>query len=272
MSIKSEQYKIAHVYAVEVISEIADSANRPLIIGGVDKSTSERSEYAVKLNASERMTVQARMFELIAAFMAIELELHVVEPVVVEISDEFIDIVKGHDYFLKCSKSLGYNYGSSYITGLLILDNKIPLTARQKEQAQEILAFDMLIGNVDRNAEKPNMITDGTRLVLLDHELAFSFVRVLSFLRNSEPWIFNEEDKSMFFKHCLYTRVKGHIDRLDEFCEKMTRFDGGFWDSVRSNIPPEWYSQEEFESIRGHVDLMVAHRHDFIQNIKLLLS
>ncbi len=272
MSVKSEQYKLAHVYAVEVIYEITDSANLPLVVGGVDTNTSERSEYAVKLNASERMTVQARMFELIAAFMAIELELYVVEPVIVEISEEFIDMVKGQDYFLKCSKSLGYNYGSSFIKGLLILDNKILLTAKQKEQAQEILAFDMLIGNVDRNEEKPNMITDGDRLVLLDHELAFSFVRVLSFLRNSEPWSFNEEDKSIFLKHCLYTRVKGHINRLDEFCEKMTRFDASFWESVKSNIPEEWYSQEEFESIRGHVDLMVANRHDFIQNVKLLLS
>lgn len=272
MSIKSIHYKLPHVYALEVLREIKDSANLPLIIGGVDKSTNQRAEYAVKLNASERMTVQARMFELIAALMAIELELAVVKPAVIEIGQDFLDVNKGKEYFLKCSKSLGYNYGSEFIKGMLILDNKISLNVKQQEQAQEILAFDMLIGNVDRNAEKPNMITDGTKLVLLDHELAFSFVRVLTFLRNHTPWEFNEEDKGVFFKHCLYNRVKSHIDRLDGFCEKMTRFDTSFWDKVKSIIPEEWYSEDEFDSIKSHVDSMVANRHKFIQNIKMLLS
>lgn len=261
-----------YVYALEVLHEITDSANRPLLIGGVDKSTQQRAEYVIKLNDSERMTIQGRMFELIAAFMAMELELIVVEPAIIEVSQEFVNISRGKDYFEKCSRSLGYNYGSAFVKGMLILDNKISLSIKQCEQAQEILAFDMLIGNVDRNAEKPNMITDGTQLVLLDHELAFGFVRVFPFSRNQEPWEFDEHDKSIFFKHCLYNRVQGHIDKLDGFCDKMTRFDADFWNKVQSIIPTEWYSDDEFITIKSHVDSMVLNRQRFIQNVKLLLS
>lgn len=255
-----------------MIYEITDSANLPLLVAGINKCDSIRSEYAVKLNASERMTIQARMFELIAAFMAIEIDLNVVEPVIIEITEEFVDLVKGKEYFLKCNKSIGYNYGSTFVKGYLIVDNNIGLSDRQKEQAQNIIAFDTLIGNVDRNAQKPNMITNGDNIILLDHELAFSFIRVLSFLKNKTPWVLNEEDQTIMIKHCLYSRVKGCVDKLDEFGEKMTRFDEEFWENVRSNIPDEWYSHDEFIEIKTHVNSMIENRDEFIKNIKHILS
>lgn len=272
LSIKSKQFTLAQVYAVEVIHELTDSANLPLVVAAIDLTTNERSEYAVKLNASERMLPHGRMFELIGAFMAIELELSVVVPVVVNVSEDFVDLQKGKDYFLRCSKSLGYNYGSGYIKGLLILDNQIALTAKQKEMGQEILAFDMLIGNVDRNAEKPNMITDGNMLLLLDHEAAFAFFRAMPWDKNSEPWNFNELDKGVLLKHCLFKRIKGNIGMLDGFCEKMTRFDADFWDRAKTIIPEEWFCEDSFSTIRAHIDLIVENRVQFIQNIKILLS
>ncbi|QQT55312.1 hypothetical protein I6I98_08680 [Sphingobacterium multivorum] len=272
LSIKSKQFTLAQVYAVEVIHELTESANLPFVVGAIDKATHERAEYVVKLNSSERMIPNGRMFELIGAFMAIELDLSVVVPVIVDVSEDFIELQKGKDHFLRCSKSLGYNYGSEFVKGLLILDNHIALTGKQKDVAQEILAFDMLIRNVDRNAEKPNMITDGNTLLLLDHEAAFAFVREMPWDKNIEPWNFNELDKGVLFKHCLFSRVKGNIEQLDEFSEKMTRFDDDFWDRAKSIIPNEWFSEDSFNIIKTHVDLMVKNRAVFIQNIKLLLS
>ncbi|MDF2858018.1 MAG: hypothetical protein K0Q87_3869 [Neobacillus sp.] len=272
LSIKSKQFTLAQVYAVEVIHELIDSANLPFVVGAIDKTTHERAEYVVKLNASERMVPYGRMFELIGSFMAIELDLSVVVPVIVDVSEDFIELQKGKDHFLRCSKSLGYNYGSEFVKGLSILDNHIALTGKQKDVAQEILAFDMLIGNVDRNAEKPNMITDGNKLLLLDHEAAFAFVRALPWDKNIEPWNFNELDKGVLFKHCLFSRVKGNIGQLDGFSEKMTRFDDDFWERAKSIIPNEWFSEDSFNIIKAHVDLMVKNRATFIQNIKLLLS
>lgn len=272
MSIKHENYKLPHVYAVEVLREIQDSANLPLLVGAIDRSTHLRSEYVVKLNASERMSAKARMFELVAAFMAMELGLNVVEPVVVELGHELAELVVGNSYAVKCSRSVGLNYGSLFVKGGIILDNKIALTSKHKLQNQEILFFDTLIDNVDRNSLKPNMITDGDKLILLDHELAFSFLRVLPFHRNNEPWVFNENDQSMFLKHVLYARTKGQVDRLEKFSEKMIRFDERFWAIVRLNIPDEWFCEEEFIGIRTHVDSMVDHRREFIQSVKLLLS
>lgn len=183
-----------------------------------------------------------------------------------------MDAALGKEYFQRCNSSLGYNYGSTYQSGLLILDNKIALTSKQKEQTQEIVAFDLLIRNTDRSQEKPNIITNGSDLVLLDHELAFGFIRVLPFLRNQQPWLFDEEDKTVLYNHCLYSRVRGQVDRLDDFCDKMISFDSDFWSRVRELVPVEWYSAEEFESIKGHVDSIVEHRKEFIQNLKLLLA
>src|SRR3546814_12422047 len=117
----------------------------------------------VKLNASERMHEEARMKELIAAFIATELEIPVVVPAVINVSQEFCNTLKGKSYFQRATRSLGYNVGSEYLAGHVILDNLISLSEIQEKIAQQIFLFDIMIENADRNYLKPNIITKGEK-------------------------------------------------------------------------------------------------------------
>src|SRR5690606_3498170 len=179
----------------------------PLVVTAVDTQSGVRGDYVVKLNASERMHEQARLRELVAAFMAIELDIPVVVPAVIDVGADFVETLQGKAFYGKASRSLGYNVGSEYLKNMPTLDNHIPLSEAQKANGQHIFAFDVLIENVDRNFEKPNMLTDGNRLVILDHELAFGFAFALSFLRNPTPWIIAERDGEWIRKHCLHKRL-----------------------------------------------------------------
>jgi len=153
------------------------------------------------------------------------------------------------------------------------LENNIVLNPIQEKIAQNIFAFDLLIQNNDRRYEKPNMLTDGNDLIMLDHELAFGFHLVPAFLRtNNDPWRFNQQDMAWINIHCLLRRLRGKVYELDFFGEKMANLDVDFWNKAERLIPREWFDKEIFDTIKTHVNSIVEHRQEFIENIKFLLS
>lgn len=244
----------------------------PVIVTAVDVETGEKDDYVVKLNASERMHVESRLRELVAAFMAMEMSLPVVEPAIIDISPAFVKTLQDKPYYVLATKSTGINVGSRYIKDFTTLPNEISLTGSQEAAAQNIFAFDLLIQNSDRNFEKPNMITDGKNLVMLDHELGFGFLLTLSFLRSVEPWKFNAADLLWIEKHCLFKRLKGKLYELDNFPAKLDNLNDGFWERAHELIPDEWMVTEMFLNIKKHVDLIREHKKEFIANIKFILS
>lgn len=272
MKITSHNYELPIVIGVDAHEQLNNSANQPVIITGLDIKTGNKDEYVVKLNASERMHKEARLRELLAAFIAIELDLHIVEPVIVEIGQDFVNNQLGKDFYLKMSKSLGFNFGSKYIQKFVTLENHITLTQQQEKIAQNIFAFDLLIQNNDRTYEKPNMITDGNQLVILDHELAFGFHMVFSFMRNKEPWKFPEEEMVWVNKHCLLKRLKNKHYELDEFSAKMSNLTDSFWEKAKSLIPVEWMDEDIFLDIRSHISAIQQNKDEFISNLKIILS
>ena len=116
------------------------------------------------------------------------------------------------------------------------------------------------------------MLTDGSTLVMLDHELAFGFTLTPSFLRNPTPWAIAENDQGWMMAHCLHGRLKGCVDELADFSDKLVNLDAEFWDKVSGLIPAEWFDEALFTEIRNHCDGMVAHRDEFIRSIKQLLA
>lgn len=272
MKITSVDYVLPHVWATAAHEELLNSANQPLIITGIDVQSGLKGDYIVKLNASERMHKEARLRELLGAFMAMELVLDVVEPAIITITQQFVDNQLGKPFYHKTLMSLGLNVGSKYLKGFTTLENNIQLTPQQEVAAQSIFAFDLLIQNNDRNYEKPNMITNGKQLIMLDHELAFGFHLVLPFFRNNEPWKFPESEIGWVKKHCLLKRLKGNYDGLDQFSDVMVNINPAFWVKAKELIPDEWFDPEIFETIKAHVDSIIEHKNEYILNLKTLLS
>ncbi|MBK8521463.1 MAG: hypothetical protein IPL54_11560 [Chitinophagaceae bacterium] len=57
------------------------------------------------------MSIESSSRELIAAFIAMELELHVAEPVLVNVTPEFVETLIGKDGYKFASNSIGLNFG-----------------------------------------------------------------------------------------------------------------------------------------------------------------
>ncbi|HLZ85955.1 MAG TPA: HipA family kinase [Puia sp.] len=266
--ITDKDYSLPVIEALSPIESFETGANRPLLIRGVD-AAGNKGDYVVKFLGAERMSTEACMRELLAAFIAAQMEIQVVNPVIVNISQDFVDLLKGNSAWQYASKSLGYNYGSEYIKRHSIIIPAQDLNHHQLYYAQTIFAFDVTIQNPDRTIEKPNMLTEGTEIVIYDHELAFSFV--MDIFPNPKPWELRQADLEWIGRHCLLPKIKGKEYDFEEFSNRFNNLDENFWAIARSLIPKEWLS-DQFDRIKQHFSAICNNKDAFIIELKKLMS
>lgn len=208
------------------------SANRPWLVRGIDTHTHTKGDYVVKPMGAERMSSSAAMRELLAAFIAMEFDLFVVTPAAVQVTSEFVALTKLTEAYQVAQRSLGLNFASRYVDYLhnFAIGQKPPNTLHT--QALEILTYDAFISNADRSNDppkKPNLLTNGKELYLLDHEIAFGFAFDFPSARNQEPWVIRETERLWLERHCLFRPLKGTRLDVPNLIDKFARIDAHFW-------------------------------------------
>jgi hypothetical protein len=266
--ITEPDYKIPIIEALTPHRFFESGANKPLLITGVD-SDGKKGDYVVKFKGAGRMSNEACMRELLASFIASQMGIRIVSPVIVNISKHFIDLLIGNEAWEYANKSLDFNYGSDYLEKYMTMLPTQDLNNNQLRYAQTIFAFDLIIQNPDRTNEKPNMITDGTEIVIYDHELAFSFV--MDIFPNLKPWEIRQSDLGWINRHCLLPKIKGKEFDFPGFSERFDNLDKDFWDIARNLIPEEWYS-DQFQRIKQHFSAICNNKDAFILELKKVLS
>ena len=266
--ITEENYTLPIIEALSPHESFESGANKPLLITGADVN-GRKGDYVVKFRGAARMSNEACMRELLAAFIAAQMGIRVVSPVIVNISQNFVELLIGNDAWQYANKSLGFNYGSEYIKKYSTILPTQDLNNHQLQYAQTIFAFDVAIQNPDRTNEKPNMITDGTEIVIYDHELAFSFV--LDIFTNPKPWEIRQTDLEWINKHCLLPKIKGKGFYFGEFSQRFDNLDENFWETARTLIPDEWLS-DQFDRIKQHFSAICNNKDAFILELKKLMS
>ncbi len=266
--ITENDYSLPIIEALSPYESFETGANKPLLIRGVDRN-GNKGDYVVKFRGAERMSGEACMRELLAAFIAAQMGIRVVSPVIVNISEDFVDLLQGNSAWQYASKSLGYNYGSEYIKKHTTIIPTQELSNHLLPYAQTIFAFDVTIQNPDRTNEKPNMLSDGTEIVIYDHELAFSFV--MDIFPNPKPWELRQADLEWINRHCLLPKIKGKDYDFEEFSNRFDNLDENFWTIARSLIPKEWLS-DQFDKIKQHFSAICNNKEAFIIELKKLMS
>src|SRR5690606_5528044 len=122
--------------------------------------------------AAERMSANASMFELVAALIAKEIGLNAAEPVLIDISQAFIDLCQGENYHEKITKSIGLNFGTrNFGGGFMTWLPETTLSFNLEEEALKIFIFDLIIQNADRGHQNANLNTNGVEFKIFDHEM-----------------------------------------------------------------------------------------------------
>lgn len=238
---------------------------KPLIVRCLNTNTNERKDCVVKLNAAERMSPEAAARELLATFIAWEWELKIVEPILINITNQFAETLKDKPEYNNALKSIGLNYGSVYLAGPKSISVLQTLNNFEFEYAQLIFAFDVFIGNADRTVEKPNFMSDGYALIIYDHEQAFGHVREL--FQTKKPWELTDKDNFWLDKMILLRKIKGKKLPEDEIKERINRINNNFWNKAFSLIPLQWHTAQ-LEKIKEYLSQIVDNQDSFINNLK----
>lgn len=267
--ITEPDYFLPEISAIAKTVEMNTGSTHPILIVGACKKTGDVDSYVVKLVGGDRMIPRSCCFELIASFIAMELEMSIPDPAIIEITQSFVDIYDGINKEL-VKKSIGKNFGSKYKPGYPTLLNSIKLTPGQYARAVKIFSFDIFISNADRRIGKPNMLIKGDEIVIIDHELAFGFILEL-FYNNPTPWILRPQDDKWIKNHFFYKSLKGNEHNFDDFVDKLSTLDENFWNKLYQLIPDEW-NGSYVDQIKNDLSLLVQNKTEFKAELKRILS
>jgi hypothetical protein len=262
-------YFLPEIIALNGVQNFNTGTTRPMLVRGVCKQTGDKSDYVVKFRNGTRMSINSSCNELVASFIAMELDLYVAEPAIIDIVPEFVDTLIGMDGYKNALNSPGFNFGCKYVEGLFEFTNNQKLTTGQYFNSQQIFSFDIFISNADRRVDKQNMLTDGEKILIFDHELAFGFI--WDIIKNPIPWLITQTEMSWIKKHYFYSILKGKEHNLDTFVDKLSTLDGNFWGKLYQLIPDEWHG-EHLDKIKNNLSLLVENRTHFKEELKRILS
>lgn len=261
-------FRLAQVNAI-TIQEVLSSGTEPVTVFGQESISKLIHEYVMKPFASNRMSFKSSCKELLASFIAIELGLMIPEPAIINITQEFATSVRGHPYYQTINNSIGKNFGTKYITGLRVWIEDQKLFKILFNDLQRIFIFDMFIDTADRTENKPNLLTNGEVVYIIDHELSFAFTDIIG-VNNNEPWKIKDYENIAAQNHILFKRLKGKSFLCDKFMDRFLLLNDAFWSKVEFLIPNEWKGTY-FETIKENIDLKVNNLNIYKTEIKKLL-
>ncbi|EKB48130.1 HipA family kinase [Cecembia lonarensis] len=266
MLFSDSSYKLPQIEALRGVQILDSGTTLPMIVDGVDRDFGDRGQFVVKFRNANRMSPKSSARELIAAWIGMELELPVVDPVILHVSPDFVETLVGRDGYKAASQSLGENFGSRYRPGFQELLAGQKFSNVMEEMAMRIYAFDMLITNPDRGHQKNNVNTNGSEFLIFDHELAFSYISMLPFLRSKEPWVLVPNEKELYAKHVFYNYLKGEERNFEKITVDFERINEDFWKKVVALLPRDWIT-DEIKEIRDYLSEIGLRKEVFAEQL-----
>lgn len=261
------EYRLPEIIPLQWVRTLAGGANQPLVIRGVDASGLP-GEYVLKYRGAERMDEAACRRELLAAWIAAEMDIWTPEPVVIYIEEAFIDTVPPALQEALRRKSPGWNFGTRYLAANVSLQPSTELPPVLFQTAARIFAFDLMLQNADRRSEKPNAFLANERIYVYDHELAFGFLVMLPMFANPEPWILSQTDVAAAKNHLFYPMLCGNkaVD-WEAALSSFSQLTPPFWQRANDLLPETWKDAQEMARIESHINQIGHHLHTFTEEI-----
>lgn len=224
-------------------------------------------EYVVKTKVGLDNGVTGLLAELLGSQLAIFLGLPTPEPAIINIDPIIAESIPDSELSDVIVRSAGLNFGSLFMSGGYTTwpnGKKVPLN--HKELAAEIFAFDAMTQNTDRRDDKPNVLWKGSELLLIDHELSFSFIYAIL-----NPTTAYEISSLQFLqKHIFYHSLKGTEVHLDRFAGALESLSDEVLTKMFNAIPDEWKT-EHFKKIKHHILEVSKNSDKFINEVQRFL-
>jgi hypothetical protein len=262
---------IRRAFAIRYDRRAGAGRNDPLRVT-VETADGEEHEVFLKVSGAPELSVAGMAAEVIAACLAGKVGLPICEPLLVEISSEWIGAVPDVHAreILDCSNPVTFG-STSAGDGWKpwSADDRLPTGRRQT--ALEILAYDAFIENPDRKPSNPNLLVRGDDFRLIDHELS---LRTVGIFPRPEPWrtgylnLLAQPDG-----HIFYGRIKASEVDLRAVRAAWVAVSDDWLADIEACLPMEWNEAADFVSAAmAHVRAVRDRIDDCLTEIGRLLG
>ena len=227
-----------HLTGVRYATPLREGGSLPAIV-----ETESGELFVVKfLGAGQGQ--RALIAEALAAALAVELDLPVAEPAIIDLDDGFGRSEPDPEIQDILKKSRGANFGLAYISGALPFDPVIN-RAIDPTLAADIVWFDALITNVDRTPRNVNLLMRGDGLWMIDHGAA------LYFHHRWEGWQERVQARFPQIKDHVLLHLAGDLVEADR--RLRPQLTAAVLEKVVAQIPSDWLGDEElFADLESH--------------------
>lgn len=263
---------------LQFLQVLSSGRTKPVLVRCIATTEPTNKEDIVLKISGVEISNDAKCREIIASFIAKELDILVAEPVLVHINETSKIIFEGTEVFERIENALGFNFGNKWAgDGFNEFVKDITLSEDLLPQALWIFLFDVLILNADRRLEKQNLKTYKEEIIIFDHESAFGFV--FDIFPNLYPWIIQEIDKKWITKHLFYGTLRKYYladsadmkQMISSFIAKLRSLDAQFWEKVQRLVPQEWQQgHTQVTKIQQHISQIIDNLRDFETQINAL--
>ena len=164
---------LARLTATQVIREAAAGRTKPLIVSCHSEDARPIELFCKVSEGCEKGAVGLAM-EVVAACIAIRLELAVPNPFLVDLPPGLSDVVQNERIRRRIVASSSVAFGSMHLPKRFVAWHKgSSVSSETIPVALGAFVFDAVIDNADRRPSNPNCLHSGQETRLIDHELAF---------------------------------------------------------------------------------------------------
>ena len=176
--------------------------------------------------------------ELICAVLARAIGLKVPDYAIVEVTRDFADLTRGddaHDLFLN---NIGPNFGSVYHNSFALW-NRMSHKPSQVviDQLEDILSFDSIVINGDRQISKPNLLYRGDEFLMIDHSLALPVHLWDQQALADSPLFPQEQIEKHCARSCLMYQDRSYRRVFDNWQERINTQE---LEALRKMLPAKW--------------------------------
>ncbi len=261
------------IEAIEYRGIAVGGRNEPLQVMGEDQDGTPVELY-LKPSGRPELNVESLANELLAAIVAGALNLPICEPLLVEMSQEWIDSIQDHNLRAVLNASNPIAFGSRNAgVGWQLWSTGDRILGERRQKALAIFAFDAFTGNPDRRDTKPNLLVRGEDFRIIDHEFCFG-IRTKLFPKIA-PWELGNLSNLVYPEH----HVLGPLLRGDRFIdidalrEPWAAISDDRLEEFETCIPQQWAAAAQAMSdALEHVKIVRDRIDDCLAEIERVLT
>jgi hypothetical protein len=255
---------VAHSF----IAEFGSGSTKPCVFQCETRTGDSAGEYVVKFRSTVRGGQNGLCFEFVAAQLAAVLDIPSPKPALIELDVELMESIDDPLIRERVQRSLGLNFGTEYKTpGYTTWPKGDPIPPPLRQLAAEIVAFDVLTDNADRGPLKPNILYKNDEILVIDHETAFAFTRIVG--PESGEWAV---DRIKFiYEHPFYSGLRGQPLQLDRFASNLARLTDQEIAAISAAVP-DGFGKDYLDRIGAHLRAARDGRSAMLDAIRRILQ